>query len=211
LGSAVCALSTAVKEGFGFSFLEPWTAGRGIFGRRIEYVCADFERSGVRFDGLYPALAIPLDDVSIDNVTRTMESAMRRIYESFGMEAPPRLMRALTDDLEGRTTIDFGRLDEALQETIIRACHKDAGKRRQIAAINPMLKAIGDWHEDRELIESNRRAIAEQYGGERIVELLLNIYRSVAQRPVQQRLSKPALLELYLDPLRLSLTGISNG
>ena len=211
LGSAVCALSTSVKEGFGFSFLEPWTAGRGLFGRRIEYVCADFERAGVRFDGLYPALAVPLDDISAADVTRTMESAMRRIYESFGMEAPPPVMRALAADLEGRTTIDFGRLDEGLQETIIRACHGASGKRRQIAALNPLLDAIGDWREDDELVESNRRAIAEQYGGDRIVELLLNIYRSVAACPVRQRLSKPALLELYLDPLRLSLTGIGNG
>ena len=211
LGSAVCALSTSVKEGFGFSFLEPWTAGRGLFGRRVDYVCADFERAGVCFDGLYPSLEIPLDDIPAPDITRKMESATRRIYESFGLATPERLTRALAEDLANRQSIDCGRLDEELQERIIRACHGDRRKRRLIAGMNPPLEALGDWREDADLIEANRRVIAEQYGGERIVERLLRIYQSVIDLPVRQRLSKPALLELYLDPLRLCLTGISDG
>ncbi|MDL2228680.1 glycosyltransferase, partial [Treponema sp. OttesenSCG-928-L16] len=53
LGTSLCIISSSVKEGFGFSFLEPWTAGRAVIGRRIEYVCRDFEENGIRFDALY--------------------------------------------------------------------------------------------------------------------------------------------------------------
>jgi hypothetical protein len=217
LGTAVCALSTSVKEGFGFSFLEPWTAGRGLFGRRIEYVCADFERAGVRFDGLYSSIEIPMDYIRPDiirpahSLGQKMETAMRRIYESFGIEAPGRVMRTLAEDLAGRQTIDFGRLDEELQEMVIRALHEDPRKRLHAAALNPLLETLGGRQEDEALIEANRRVIAEQYGGERIVELLLGIYQSVIDNPIRQRISKPALLEQYLDPLRLSLVGIGNG
>jgi hypothetical protein len=42
VGSAYCVITTSVKEGFGFSFLEPWNAGRAVIGRRIDYVCKDF-------------------------------------------------------------------------------------------------------------------------------------------------------------------------
>jgi hypothetical protein len=213
LGTSVCALSTSVKEGFGFSFLEPWTAGRGLFGRRIDYVCADFERAGVRFDGLYTSIEIPVECITGAGagIVRKMEAAMRRIYQSFGLQAPDRVMQALADDFTGRQTVDFGRLDGETQETVIRAVYADHGLRRQIAGLNPMLEALADRREDGALIEANRRAIAEQYGGERIVEQLLRIYQAVIDRPVSQRLSKPALLELYLDPMRLSLIGISDG
>jgi hypothetical protein len=213
LGTSVCALSTSVKEGFGFSFLEPWTAGRGLFGRRIDYVCADFEQAGVCFDGLYASIAIPAEYTAAEgsSIAQKMETAMGRIYESFGLRAPEQVIRALREDLTGRETIDFGRLDEESQETVIRALREDPFKRRQIAGINPMLEALAGWEEDEALIEANRRAIAEQYGGERIVNRLLRIYQAVIDCPVSQRLSKPALLELYLDPLRLCLTGISDG
>ncbi|MDR1250910.1 MAG: glycosyltransferase family 1 protein [Treponema sp.] len=217
LGSSVRALSTSVKEGFGFSFLEPWTAGRGLFGRRVEYVCADFERAGVRFDGLYSSLEVPLEYLggaannAVSGLEQKMESAMRRIYRSFALEAPERVMRALAEDLRGRETIDFGRLDEELQESLIRACHGNPSALRHTTAINPLLEALGDGQEDEELIEANRRVIAEQYGSDRIVKLLLKIYQTVLDHQVSQRISKSTLLELYLDPLRLSLVGISDG
>ena len=217
LGGSASALSTSVKEGFGFSFLEPWTAGLPLFGRRIEYVCADFERAGVRFDGLYSSLDTPLEYLSgaetdpARALALKMENALRRIYQAFGLEAPEEAVRALAADLSGRETVDFGRLDEALQEALIRRCHRDPRARRRIAGLNPLLETLGRRQEDTGLIEANRRVIAEQYGGERIAGLLLRVYQSVIDHSVIQRISKPALLALYLDPLRLSLVGISDG
>jgi glycosyltransferase involved in cell wall biosynthesis len=217
LGGSESALSTSVKEGFGFSFLEPWTAGRPLFGRRIEYVCADFERAGVRFDGLYSSLEVPLEylcGAGADPgraLAFKMGNALRRIYQSFGLEAPEEAERVLAGDLADRETVDFGRLDEEFQEAVIRVCRADACARRRIAGLNPLLETLGDRKEDTGLIEANRRVIAEQYGGERIAGLLLNIYQSLMERPVVQRISKPALLALYLDPLRLYLAGISDG
>ena len=210
LGSSVCALSTSVKEGFGFSFLEPWTAGRGLFGRRIDYVCTDFEREGVRFDRLYSSLDIPVEYFSPEGLARKMESAMRRIYGSFGLAAPEELMRALARDLASQSAIDFGRLDEESQEAVIRACHENPPARRRVAALNPLLEALDGWQADESLIEANCRAIEEHYGSGRIMERLLDIYERVIEHPVKQELSKPALLELYLNPLRLSLVGISD-
>jgi len=130
LGSAVCALSTSVKEGFGFSFLEPWTAGRSLVGRRIDYVCADFEKAGVCFENLYSSLEIPKTYIAPAGLEQRMESAMRRIYESFGIEMPQSVTQALADDLAGES-VDFGRLDEELQESVIRAGKTGGTERRR--------------------------------------------------------------------------------
>ncbi|MDR2901259.1 MAG: glycosyltransferase family 1 protein, partial [Treponema sp.] len=60
MGSSIAVLTTSVKEGFGFSYLEPWAAGRAVIGRRIDYVCRDFEDAGIHFDSLYSSLKIPM-------------------------------------------------------------------------------------------------------------------------------------------------------
>jgi glycosyltransferase involved in cell wall biosynthesis len=78
-GSALCALTTSVKEGFGFSFLEPWTAGRGLMGRRIDYVCRDFEQAGVCFDSLYSSIEIPSEYVSPGLLRNRMDPTMRKV------------------------------------------------------------------------------------------------------------------------------------
>jgi hypothetical protein len=218
LGSAVRVLTTSVKEGFGFSFLEPWTAGLGLAGRRIDYVCGDFEQTGVRFDGLYSSLEIRLDLMDAAKtggaagLARKMEDAMRRIYAAFGLEIPDRITKILAEDFAGRETIDFGRLDEELQEIVIRKAWESRRARQSIAECNPA--GLADWadsREDESLVEANRRAIAAHYGRPRITELLLKIYRAVLDNPAAQKISKPALLDLYLDPRRLSLVGIDTG
>jgi hypothetical protein len=214
LGTAVCALSTSVKEGFGFSFLEPWTAGLPLAGRRIDYVCADFERAGVNFDNLYASLEVPrasfsgCDTASLEQKTA---SAMERIYRSFGLSVPYHVTQIIGEEFSGRESIDFGRLDEELQECVIRKLAEDVHARRKMIKVNPLLGNLEHWQHDESLIEANRRIIMEQYGREKIVQTLLEIYRSILERQVIQKISKPALLELYLDPRRLFLVGISNG
>jgi hypothetical protein len=83
MNSAICVITTSVKEGFGFSFLEPWTAGRTVIGRRIDYVCKDFEEAGVRFDKLYSEIKIPLVYISTPVLRKKMEHALDDIYRAW--------------------------------------------------------------------------------------------------------------------------------
>jgi hypothetical protein len=78
---------------------------------------------------------------------------------------------------------------------------------QDIAAANPFLAGLADWRPDENWIEENRRVILENYGREHILKILKEIYHSVIHRPVNHKISKAMLLELYLDPLRLSLVG----
>ncbi|MCL2066136.1 MAG: glycosyltransferase [Treponema sp.] len=209
-GSTVCAISTSIKEGFGFSFLEPWTAGCALAGRRIDYVCSDFEQAGVHFDRLYSSLNIPKKYITAGDPREKMEDAIRRIYESFSLAAPEHVMRTLKDDLDGSENIDFGRLDEEMQESVIRTLCEDAQAKRRIAEMNPMLEKLGE-KQNADLVEANRGIIQKYYGREQITEKLLKMYTSVMGKSVRHKISKLALLDLYLDPRRLYLVGISDG
>ena len=81
---------------------------------------------------------------------------------------------------------------------------------QEIAALNPFLASLADWQSDEDLIAENNRRIREAYGKERIAAILRRTYQSVMNTPVLHKLSKTLLLELYLDPLRLSLVGVSH-
>jgi glycosyltransferase involved in cell wall biosynthesis len=207
MGTAVCALSTSIKEGFGFSFLEPWTAGRSLIGRRIDYVCKDFENTGVSYDSLYSEIKIPSEYVSPGMLRNKMETAIQRVYGAFGLKVPPHMIRMMTEDLFSQETLDFGRLDEEFQESIIRTIQRNRTAYQDLAALNPFLEGLADWEEDGAIIEANRKVVLENYGRERMSKILMDTYRAVMV-PVTHKISKPVLLDLYLNPLRFSLVGM---
>jgi glycosyltransferase involved in cell wall biosynthesis len=216
-GSALAVLSTSVKEGFGFSFLEPWTADRAVMGRRIDYVCKDFEEAGIQFsspeknNGLfYKTINIPMEYIAPPVLKKKMEYAMAGIYKAFGLEPPGYVISMMDDMLFTAQTIDFGRLDEELQSGVIRIMASNNAVFREIAALNPFLEGLADWQSDEELIAENNRKIREAYGKERIAAILRQTYQTVITTPILHKLSKILLLELYLDPLRLSLVGVGH-
>jgi glycosyltransferase involved in cell wall biosynthesis len=216
-GSALAVLNTSVKEGFGFSFLEPWTADRAVLGRRIDYVCRDFEEAGIRFtspakktDLFYKAINIPMEYIAPPVLKNKMEHAMTVIYEAFGMEPPSYAIRMMDDMIFSDQMIDFGRLDEELQAGVIRIMASNNAAYREIRALNPFLAGFADWQSDEELIAENNRRIREAYGKERIAAILRQTYQAVITTPILHKLSKILLLELYLDPLRLSLVGVGH-
>ncbi|MDR2363305.1 MAG: glycosyltransferase [Spirochaetaceae bacterium] len=209
IGSSCCVITTSVKEGFGFSFLEPWTAGRAVIGRRI-YVCKDFEEAGVRFDSLYSSIDIPMVYISQTMLRKKMDHAIAGIYESFGLEPPPYIIKRLNDEFFSREELDFGRMDEESQEYIIRTMMSNEAVFRDIAEANPFLAGLAAWRPDEALISRNREVISKAYGREAAIKKIRDVYQAVYTTPVVHKISKTMLLELYLDPLRLSLVEVGN-
>jgi glycosyltransferase involved in cell wall biosynthesis len=214
-GSAFAILTTSIKEGFGFSFLEPWTAGRAVIGRRIEYVCKDFEEAGICFTSsdkkttsFYTSIKIPIEYISPPVLKNKMEHAINSIYEAFGLEPPGYAVKMMDDMILSEQTIDFGRLDEELQAGIIHVMASNDAVYREIGMLNPFLAGLAVWEDDNALIAENNLKIREAYGKKKIAEILHKTYQSVMNTPVLHKLSKRLLLELYLDPLRLSLIGV---
>jgi glycosyltransferase involved in cell wall biosynthesis len=210
IGSAYCVITTSVKEGFGFSFLEPWTAGRAVIGRRIDYVCKDFEEAGVQFDSLYSSINIPMVYISQTMLRKKMDHTIAGVYDAFGLEPPHYIINMLNDELFSRDDLDFGRMDEESQEYIIRTMVSNEAVFRDIAEVNPFLRGLAEWQPDEDLITRNREVISNAYGRERTRQKIREIYQAVYAAPVVHKISKTMLLELYLDPLRLSLVEVGN-
>jgi hypothetical protein len=210
MSRSLSVITTSVKEGFGFSFLEPWTAFRSVMGRRLDYVCRDFEASGVSFNSLYTSLAIPMVYLPELTLKKKMETALETTCRAFALAVPPYLSTMLFDDIASRDNFDFGRLDEELQTGIIQTIAANRSARQDLVDINPFLRQLADWEEDAELIRYNRERILESYGREKIVSDLRETYRVVMETNVTHKLSRSVLLELYLDPLKLSLIGIGH-
>ncbi len=51
-------VTTSRQEGFGMTYLEPWTFGKPVVGRDIPYVTRDFTREGLALESLYRSLPV---------------------------------------------------------------------------------------------------------------------------------------------------------
>ena len=207
MGSAKAVITTSVKEGFGFSFLEPWTASLAVAGRRIDYVCRDFENAGVCMDDLYPSLFIPAEYAEPEKLKEKTADGLKRLYAAFGLSVPSQIPGEL-DQVFNKNLYDFGIMDEEIQEKIITLAIQDKMVRDQIKKNNPLLEVLADWKNDSALIEANNEAVLSAYSREPILKTILEAYQKVLS-PVNQSISRRRLLELYLDPHHLFLVGIS--
>ncbi len=90
VGSASSMVTTSITEGFGFSFLEPWTAGKILRGRRLGDICTDFEKNGLCLDFLYDRLDVPLAWLDADQFfqawQRTVIHAAATYHHSIDLE-----------------------------------------------------------------------------------------------------------------------------
>jgi hypothetical protein len=98
--------------------------------------------------------------------------------------------------------VDFGRLDEALQEQVIRTVSGSAEARGQLQP--PRLPDPG---EDSGQIRKNRAAILANFGLEQYGSRLLGIYQQIMASPVEplESLSGEAVLDQFLAAERLYL------
>jgi glycosyltransferase involved in cell wall biosynthesis len=211
LGSAAAVITTSIKEGFGFSFLEPWTAGLAAAGRRIGYVCRDFEEAGLRFDAFYDSLNLPACETTRnypEKFQNALEQAIRGLYAAFGREIPDTIDAMIKYRAFASSLPDFGAMDETMQEDFIRYAAADKGLCGAVGEINPFLGGLSEWTPDPSLVEANRSAVLLSYSREKIAKILRESCRA-ATAPVVQSISRSRLLELFLDPSRISLIGIA--
>ena len=98
--------------------------------------------------------------------------------------------------------MDFGRLDEVMQEGVIRTVSESAEARRQLQPVQ-----LPDPAENSEQTGVNRAAILASFGIEQYGSRLLAIYQQLADSPVEplESLAGEAVLDQFLKPERLYL------
>jgi hypothetical protein len=194
-------VTTSIAEGFGLAFLEPWLLERALVGRDLAEITADFVEAGVRLPGLYARLDVPLQWLDPDRLRRAFAGAAARRAAAYGRAAAGDAERAWQSAVR-ETHIDFGRLDEAAQASVIRRLRADAGAR---AALRPRTLAATAGAD---LIAANRAIIGEAYSLQGFGERLVAIYTAAMTAAPSAAFAAArgdALLDAFLAPERLSL------
>ena len=197
-------ITTSIAEGFGFAFLEPWRAGKWLWGRRLAPVCADFSDNGVDLSHLYTVLQAPTAWFDRRRWRNRWQKAMANAEAAFGRRSDPEAVRAAFERLAASERIDFGLLDEPLQAEVIARCVKTVADREHLASLNPGLTAMAPPADAKARIAANAVAVGRHYGAAAIGRRLRAVYQA-AQKPIRQAVDKTRLLDSFLDLDRFSL------
>jgi glycosyltransferase involved in cell wall biosynthesis len=196
------AVTTSVAEGFGMAFLEPWTLGTPVCGRNLPEVTVGFRREGIVLPWSYDRLEVPLAWLGHERVEAAAREGLQRnlaAYGRFPLKGDlDRLLAAWIHD--GR--VDFGRLDEPLQEVVLRrlVASPEQGANIAPSALPDPAGLTAVMANNRDLLRSRHNLT--QYGA--VVE---QIYQQVVASPVTpiDSLNGSVLLDRFLAPERLSL------
>ena len=197
-------VSTSVAEGFGLGFLEPWTFGKSLCGRNLQEITSDFYEHGVQLDNLYNRLEVDLGLLP-DPATlpQRIKTALTNFFNDYGEALPSGASQEAYESFVIENQVDFGRLDEPLQQEVIRAV---INSEEASAAIRTQ-SAITCLPQNR--IELNARAVQENFSMEAYGTKLIQIYQDLIRVPSSDGKVGFAkgrnLLKQFLSPSRLNL------
>lgn len=198
-------ITTSITEGFGFSFLEPWTAFKMLWGRKLPDICHDFETNGVVLDHLYTRLNVPLEWIDQQKWFNTWQSCVQSAAAMFNFNIKDITIANAFGEMSAQKTIDFGLLNEAFQKTIIELVLSDPRCRERLICLNPYLAALGHLDNHEALIQNNRHAIMQNYHQPAYRETLTDTYTKVAGVNVRHQIDKFVLISEFMDLNKFSL------
>lgn len=202
LAKTRCFITTSIKEGFGFSFLEPWTASIPVYGRALRDICSDFTQKGVELAHLYDRIAIPFDLIDEVRFCRKWKSCYAEKMRCYGMPQGDDEIDGIFAKIFNERVVDFGMLSEDLQQRVIEGMLCSEELRRSVVAVNPFLEEATSSAISSDVIEGNRSVVEEHYSLERIGELLLEVYAKVMSTSPLHRIDKSTLIRLFNSPER---------
>ena len=198
-------ITTSITEGFGFSFLEPWTAKKNLWGRKIPDVCQDFEQNSIRLNHLYTRLDVPMDWIDNDMLFYTWKSGMQKVIAIFGKTIDEIFIKTAYEKATANDVIDFGLLNEPFQKKIISTVLSGSTNRKKLIRLNPFLSNPGSVSYKDELIQHNMEAVLFNYNQPRYKEKLIDIYAKVVRSDVCQKIDKQILISEFLKSNNFSL------
>lgn len=203
LSASDAFITTSVAEGFGLGFLEPWMLDRPLIGRNLPEITADFRQHQIQLDALYPRLEVPLAWVGGRSALReSVEPAMTSAYSGYHRRLQPEDVDAALDSMIHDNRVDFGRLDERLQEGILVRLDKEDSF-SEIFPQTPGRPAAPAK------ISENAARIREAYSPEIYADRLGAIYRDLAAKGGASGntgfLDPEAVLQAFLKPETFNL------
>lgn len=204
--SAKFIITTSVTEGFGFSFLEPWTAKKIIWGRKLPDICHDFEKNGITLDHLYDRLLVPLEWIGKDKFYKVWKTCILRNCSLFNLKINEEEIQKSFTKITRNGHIDFGLLYEPFQKQIISHVLSSKNNSNKLIKLNPYLALpLNNLLNNKELIQNNMNAVLNNYNQTTYRKNLLKIYSKTINNPVHQRPDKNILLSEFINLEQFSL------
>ena len=203
LASAFALVTTSVAEGFGLVFLEPWLIGRPLVGRNLPRITAEIRDAGVDLSALYEWVGVPLEWIGRTALAERVHAAMARSCAAYGLTCGPAEVEAAMDDMVRGDHVDFGRLDEPMQEQVIARVRES---KSDAAHLTPP-RLVGAHAADAGRIARNRDAVRGQFSLEQYGRRLIAVYERVLASPTGPvtHIDAQRLLRQFMDPRRFSL------
>jgi hypothetical protein len=198
-------MNTSIAEGFGFVFLEPWTAGKFMTGRLLPEICQDFTNNGIRLGHLYPRIEVPQQWVGRQAIHDRFEACLEINQKAFGPIWPADWHRDCLETLDQNEHIDFGLLDEHHQKRIIEAVRNKTGYLKILMDRNPFLERVFSAEDRADTTHHNRTRVNALYGADNLRRRLLGIYGQVVSTHVRQSIDRQKLLAGFLSFENFSL------
>lgn len=205
ISSSEYLISTSISEGFGFSFLEPWTADKFLWGREIATVCNDFTQNGMRLDHLYKHLNVPVDWIGENRLIDAYMKCISDNTKKFNLPVNYKKTHKFLLAKFKSKVIDFGLLDEPFQKEIISKVLSSKKCGDVLRQINSYLTQPGHAKDTNEIISNNKKAVLQKYNRLNYKTNLISIYKKVANESVTHHIEKQILASYFLNPDNFSL------
>lgn len=198
-------LTTSITEGFGFAYLEPWLAGKALWGRLLPETCRGFIRQGIELQHLYTRLQVDLGWLDAEALEGRWKAAFNAAAQRFQVPASRRSVDKAWQQVVSGGSIDFGLLSEPFQQQVIDRVLDDATAAAGLKSLNPFL--IRPLHIETmgPVVQRNSSIISETYGSDQYRRQLVAVYRSVVDTNVSHGIDKRILSQYFLSPQSFSL------
>ncbi|MGE9290101.1 MAG: glycosyltransferase [Puniceicoccales bacterium] len=195
LAESRAVVTTSVAEGFGLSFLEPWTYGRPVFGRDLPEITDEFRQHGIPLESLYSTFTVPAGAVDRSEVARRWRNGIESAYSAFTTEPPTEELDAFCESLRTAEQVDFSLLGEDLQAECLR---------KVIQSKIPIDPPVSPPAPSEDELARIRSRILQTYSPEAYAAQLGNLYQELIEAPSEppSQVNPDLILREFLHPNR---------
>ncbi|MEJ2156929.1 MAG: glycosyltransferase [Desulfobacteraceae bacterium] len=198
-------LTTSITEGFGFAYLEPWLAGKALWGRLLKDTCSGFIARGVELEHLYTLLQVDLEWLDADALEMRWKAAFHGAAQRFQVPVSRQEVETAWQQICSDGCIDFGLLSEEFQQQVLDRAMDDRGVAAALKALNPFLHRPAPPETIGAAIQRNAAIISAAYNPDQYRRRLSAVYRAVVDTSLSHAIDKRIVSRYFLSPRSFSL------
>ncbi len=203
LESAWATVTTSLAEGFGLAFLEPWLVQRPVLGRKLPEITNEFETAGIDLSLLYHRLLLPVSWLNKDALLKKTQTRLSVLLSAYGRDFQSGDdEKAINKAMDG-DRIDFGYLDEEMQQKIIRKVAGSKFLKREFRPSN-----LAPACNVSSMVEHNQKVVKRVFSLNHYGLQLMDLYRQLETSEIEKTikgLDMNKILDTFLSPERFCL------